>query len=316
MYNELLSRALNGDIIAIGKILTHIENLTEYGVEFFKYLSKRAGNSHVIGITGLPGAGKSTLISRLIEEYVKEGYRVGVVLVEPSSPFSSGSFMGNRIRMQDKSILENVFIRSVASRGNLGGISAEALMLIEALDGLGYDKIIIETVGAGQTDTEVNDVTHTVIVVTVPGTGDEIQVMKAGIMEIGDIYVVNKADKPEAEALFSFILNYINLDELMEYTNRWRPRVLKVSSLRGDGINELINIINDHFKYISSNGLFSKKIENRRIKILELYLDKKFKNEVKKILQNSEVARRFVNGEIEVNRAIAELWRALLSSSH
>ncbi|MEM0374122.1 MAG: methylmalonyl Co-A mutase-associated GTPase MeaB, partial [Sulfolobales archaeon] len=196
MYNELLSRALNGDIIAIGKILTHIENLTEYGVEFFKYLSKRAGNSHVIGITGLPGAGKSTLISRLIEEYVKEGYRVGVVLVEPSSPFSSGSFMGNRIRMQDKSILENVFIRSVASRGNLGGISAEALMLIEALDGLGYDKIIIETVGAGQTDTEVNDVTHTVIVVTVPGTGDEIQVMKAGIMEIGDIYVVNKADKP------------------------------------------------------------------------------------------------------------------------
>ncbi|MEM0174104.1 MAG: methylmalonyl Co-A mutase-associated GTPase MeaB, partial [Sulfolobaceae archaeon] len=135
-------------------------------------------------------------------------------------------------------------------------------------------------------------------------------------MEIGDIYVVNKADKPEAEALFSFILNYINLDELMEYTNRWRPRVLKVSSLRGDGINELINIINDHFKYISSNGLFSKKIENRRIKILELYLDKKFKNEVKKILQNSEVARRFVNGEIEVNRAIAELWRALLSSSH
>ncbi|MEM0374123.1 MAG: hypothetical protein QXO96_06195, partial [Sulfolobales archaeon] len=112
------------------------------------------------------------------------------------------------------------------------------------------------------------------------------------------------------------ILNYINLDELMEYTNRWRPRVLKVSSLRGDGINELINIINDHFKYISSNGLFSKKIENRRIKILELYLDKKFKNEVKKILQNSEVARRFVNGEIEVNRAIAELWRALLSSSH
>jgi len=311
MYNELLSRALNGDIIAIGKVLTHLENLTDYGIEFFKYLSKRAGKSHVIGVTGLPGAGKSTLISRLIEEYVKRNHKVGVILVEPTSPFSSGSFMGNRIRMQDKSLLDNVFIRSVASRGNLGGISAEALMLIEALDGLGYDKIIVETVGAGQTDTEINEVTHTVIVVTVPGTGDEIQVLKAGIMEIADIYVVNKADKPEAEALFSYILNYINLEP--EYGNKWKPRVLKVSSLKGDGVRELVSVIDEHLNYVISNNILSKKIENRRLKILELYLDKEFKKKVKDLIWNSDVTRSFLNGETGINTAIRELWKMLCS---
>ncbi|MEM4025259.1 MAG: GTP-binding protein, partial [Metallosphaera sp.] len=192
---------MGGDEIAISKVLTNIEYDTKNGLEYLSVLSKFSGKAHTIGITGIPGAGKSTLISALIENYVKAGHKVGVIMIDPSSPISMGSFMGNRIRMQEKSLMNNVFIRSIASRGHLGGFTSEAIMLTEALDGLGYDRIILETVGAGQTDTDVMSASHTLAVLVIPGAGDEIQAFKAGIMEIGDVYVINKADKPEAEAV-------------------------------------------------------------------------------------------------------------------
>jgi LAO/AO transport system kinase len=287
MLNELLDRAIKGDEIAIAKLLTKIEYMTEDGIHALDYLITKSGNSHVIGITGIPGAGKSTLIGGLIQEYVSRGHKVGVIVIDPSSPFTMGSFMGNRIRIQDKTLLKNVFIRSIASRGHLGGISAEALMLTEALDGLGYDRIIIETVGAGQTDTEISESVHTILVLTVPGTGDDIQALKAGIMEIGDIYIVNKADRPDADLTYNYIRFAIESSE-MPFRDGWKPIVVKTIATRNEGIKELVDKIEEHREFLIRNELFKKKVLNRRMKILELMARKQLSEIVNKIIKEKD----------------------------
>lgn len=282
----LLEKALAGDELAIARLLTKIEYFTPEGLENLQELMKRSGNAHVIGITGLPGGGKSTLISGLISEYVNRGHKVGVILVDPSSPFSMGSFMGNRVRMVGKDLQKNVFIRSIASRGNLGGISAEALMLIEALDGLGFDKIIIETVGAGQTDTDVVNAVHTVGVVSVPGTGDEIQALKAGIMEIGDVYIINKADNPEAEMLYEAIKFALDTAEI-NFRDGWTPKIVKTIAIKNIGIKELVDVFEEHLNYIKSRGLFEKRVRDRRVKMLELLLRKKIEDIISRVIKEN-----------------------------
>jgi LAO/AO transport system kinase len=300
MLQELLFRALNGDQLAISRLLTKIETMSDDGLEVLSELMRRGGKSHVIGVTGIPGSGKSTLISELINEYSKRGHKVGVILVDPSSPYSQGSFMGNRIRMQDKSLLDNVFIRSLGSRGHLGGLSAEAIMLIEALDGLGFDKILVESVGAGQIDTDIVECVHTTLVLTVPNTGDEIQALKAGIMEIGDIYIVNKADKPEADATYNFIRNSLELGEYY-WKNNWKPRLIKISAIKGEGISELISLIEEHFEYILKNNEFNVKIKNRRKKMLELILRKKLFNKISDIINlNYDLLENYAENKINI----------------
>jgi len=267
--SKLLERALKGEEIAIAKLLTKIEYVDPEGLKALEYLIERSGKAHVVGITGIPGAGKSTIIGALIDEYVRRQHKVGVIMIDPSSPFTNGSFMGNRIRMQERSMLNNVFIRSLASRGHLGGVSAEALMLIEALDGLGYDRIIVETVGAGQTDTEIVSSAHTVAVLAVPGTGDEIQALKAGIMEIGDFYVVNKADRPEAEASYISIKFAIDSAEI-NFRDGWKPLVMKTVATKGVGVKELVDMFEEHKSFLESKDIFSKRITDRRSKMVEL----------------------------------------------
>ena len=299
----LLEKALSGDELAISKLLTKIEYFTQEGLESLQELIKRSGKAHVIGITGLPGGGKSTLISGLISEYAKRGHKVGVVLIDPSSPFSMGSFMGNRIRMVGKDLQKNVFIRSIASRGNLGGISAEALMLIEALDGLGFDKIIIETVGAGQTDTDIVSAVHTVGVVSVPGTGDEIQALKAGIMEIGDIYIINKADNPEAEMLYETIKFALDSAEI-NFRDGWTPRIVKTIAIKDVGIKELANVFEEHLNYIKSHGLFDKRIKDRRVKMVELLLRKRVEDIISKVVKESS---NYISKEINEKHNLLNL---------
>ncbi|BFI76385.1 methylmalonyl Co-A mutase-associated GTPase MeaB [Sulfurisphaera ohwakuensis] len=304
----LLEKALAGEELAISRLLTKIEYFTQEGLESLQELIKRSGKAHVIGITGSPGAGKSTLISELISEYVRRGHRVGVILIDPSSPFSMGSFMGNRIRMVGKEVSGNVFIRSIASRGNLGGISSEALMLIEALDGLGFDRIIVETVGAGQTDTDVVYGVHTIAVVSVPGTGDEIQALKAGIMEIGDVYIVNKADKVEAEMLYDAIRFALDTAEV-NFRDGWTPKIIKTIAIKGVGIKELVDVFEEHLSFIKERGLFEKRIRERRMKMIELMLRRKVDEVITMIVkENSDYISEQINEKHNLLNLINEVY--------
>ncbi|MBB5253415.1 methylmalonyl Co-A mutase-associated GTPase MeaB [Sulfurisphaera ohwakuensis] len=304
----LLEKALAGEELAISRLLTKIEYFTQEGLESLQELIKRSGKAHVIGITGSPGAGKSTLISELISEYVRRGHRVGVILIDPSSPFSMGSFMGNRIRMVGKEVSGNVFIRSIASRGNLGGISSEALMLIEALDGLGFDRIIVETVGAGQTDTDVVNGVHTIAVVSVPGTGDEIQALKAGIMEIGDVYIVNKADKVEAEMLYDAIRFALDTAEV-NFRDGWTPKIIKTIAIKGVGIKELVDVFEEHLSFIKERGLFEKRIRERRMKMIELMLRRKVDEVITMIVkENSDYISEQINEKHNLLNLINEVY--------
>lgn len=301
MKTELLKKAVSGDELAISKVLTNIEYATEEGLGYLQELSKLSGKAHTLGITGIPGAGKSTLISALIEAYAAKGFKVGVIMIDPSSPISMGSFMGNRIRMQDKTLLNNVFIRSTASRGHLGGFSSEALMLMEAMDGLGFERIIVETVGAGQTDTDVMSSVHSVVVLTIPGAGDEIQALKAGIMEIGDVYVVNKADRPEAEVIYDAVRFAVETDEML-WRDGWKPKVLKVSALKRTGIQELVDTLESHLEFLKKNNLFQLRVDSRRRKMIELMLRRRVNEVVSKVLESNstKIQESLAKGEMKV----------------
>jgi len=310
---ELLKRAFEGDELAISRVLTHVEHLTELGAEFLKELIPRAGKAHTIGITGSPGAGKSTLIGSLIDELTRRGHKVGVILIDPSSPISSGSFMGNRIRMSGKELGKDVFIRSLATRGHLGGISADALLLIEAMDALGFDKILIETVGAGQTDTEIMNAVHTTVVVMVPGTGDEIQALKAGIMEIGDVYVVNKSDKPESEMLFEAVK--FALEGVKNPKYDWEPKIVRTVATRGQGVSELVDVLNEHLKFLIDDGIFTKVVLQRRKKLVELIVRKRVNMIVSKVVERADnLFEKFNKNEINIIDVIDNIYKEVKMS--
>jgi len=264
----LLEKALAGDLRAVSKLVSLVEfpaDADPGAIEsVMRELMKRGGRAHVIGVTGAPGVGKSTLISRLISEYRKKLFRIAVIGIDPSSPFSLGSFMGNRIRMQIHSSDPGVFIRSMATRGVRGGLSASTVMVLEALDGLGFDKIIVESVGAGQTDVDIINISHTVLNLLMPGAGDEIQALKAGLMEVGDIYVVNKGDKPEADLTLKQVIDVLSYEGFVRESG-WRPRAIKVSAVMGTGVGELVSLIEEHVGYLRKSEYFHEVVKRRRV---------------------------------------------------
>jgi LAO/AO transport system kinase len=247
---EIVNGVLAGNKRSIAKAITAIENCADESHELIARLFPHTGRSHIIGLTGAGGAGKSTLIEKIIREYRRRGKTIGVVAVDPTSPFSGGAFLGDRIRMQELSTDEGVFIRSMASRNYSGGIARATKDAVKVLDAAGKNIVIVETVGAGQSEVEIIKVAQTIILVHAPGLGDEIQAIKAGIMEIADIFVVNKADRENANKAVMDIQSNLQLNTKHAV---WKPLVLKTAAITGEGVRELVDKIEEHRCFLEGN---------------------------------------------------------------
>lgn len=252
----LAERVLQGDRRALSRLLTYIENDDEVGLASLDKLYAHAGRAHLIGITGPPGGGKSTLVNEMIREYRAAGKSVAVIAIDPSSPLTGGATLGDRIRMLEWHADPGVFIRSMASRRFGGGLAQNALAVAHAFDAAGFDPIIMETVGTGQDEVGIASLALTTILVQVPGMGDSVQTLKAGALEIGDIIVVTKADRPEANDLARDLrrLRTLTLEPAAEDDATWQPHVLKTSSLRQEGIPELLDAIAAHREWLETSG--------------------------------------------------------------
>ncbi len=250
MAEDLVRRLLAGERRALARALTLVENQSPRGYEALRLLYPHTGRAHTIGITGSAGAGKSTLTNTLAKEFRRRGKTVGIIAVDPSSPFSRGAILGDRIRMQDLSGDAGIFMRSMATRGSLGGLSETASDAVAVLDAFGKDVVLLETVGAGQDEVEVAGTAQTTIVIQTPGTGDDIQTMKAGIMEIADLLVVNKADLANADALVAALKAHLSMSE----HGAWLVPILKVVANRDTGIVELADALESHRAHLESSG--------------------------------------------------------------
>lgn len=251
---EWLKRLLSGDRRAVAKLISLVEDGIEYEC-IMREIIPRSGESAVIGITGPPGAGKSSLVDALIHLYRQEKKTIGVVAVDPTSPYSGGAILGDRVRMQNHGINKNVFIRSMGTRGHLGGVARFTSAALRIIEAGGFKELMLETVGVGQSEIEIMNMADTVIVVLNPGAGDGIQVIKAGIMEIADIFVVNKADQEGAESLESEIKIMLGMQEKIR---PWNTPVILTSVVDGRGLDKLKQRIEDHKKFLIESGLKNK----------------------------------------------------------
>jgi len=256
---ELTEKILTGDIASVARLITLIENNREDAAGIVRKIFPHTGKAYLVGVTGSPGAGKSTLISEMIRVFRDRGQTVGVIAVDATSPFSGGAVLGDRIRMQ-KYEGEGVFIRSMATRGNLGGLSRATRDVSYVMDAMGMDIIIVETVGVGQVELEIARMVYSTVVVLAPGMGDSIQAMKAGIMEIGDIFVVNKADREGADDTLRDIRGMLRYGS--DGGNR-RPEIYKATATKGEGITELVDGLERHRKYLNETNLIRKKIYDK-----------------------------------------------------
>ena len=250
---DLLPRVLKGEIAAIARLLSRAEAADPECRETLGEVYSRAGKAHVIGITGVPGSGKSTMVSVLAAHLRKAGHKIGIIAIDPSSPYSGGSIMGDRIRMSDLAGDEGVYIRSMATRGALGGMARATLDAVDILDVAGFDYILIETVGVGQDEVEIASASLTTLVVSAPGLGDEIQAIKAGILEIADIHVVSKSDRPDARSTISDLKQMLALGISLDASAAWRPPVIATSSLKGEGFAELESALEKHKAFLASS---------------------------------------------------------------
>ncbi|HYF71310.1 MAG TPA: methylmalonyl Co-A mutase-associated GTPase MeaB, partial [Nocardioides sp.] len=254
----LVERARAGEARAVARLISLVEDESPLLREVMAALAPHTGHAQVIGITGSPGVGKSTSTSALVTELRRAGKRVGVLAVDPSSPFSGGALLGDRVRMQDHALDRDVYIRSMASRGHLGGLSWSTPQALRVLDAAGCDVVLIETVGVGQSEVEVAGMADTTIVLLAPGMGDGIQAAKAGILEIGDLYVVNKADRDGADQVRRDLRSMLALAERPE--GAWRPPIVKTVAHQGEGLDEVVAEIDRHRAWLESSG----ELERRR----------------------------------------------------
>lgn len=261
---ELVQRLLAGDRRALARAITMIEAGDDHARRVVGALFPHTGHSHIVGVTGAPGAGKSTIVNQLALEWRKREKTVGIIAVDPSSPFTGGAILGDRIRMQGVGGDKGVFIRSMASRGSLGGLARATSDVVKALDAAKYDIVIIETVGAGQAEVEIAREAHTVLVVEVPGMGDDIQAIKAGILEIADVFVVNKADREGADKAVRQLQMMLHLAE--QAREGWSPPIVRTVAHQGQGIPEVVDATQRHLEHLRQHGHFESRERQRLVR--------------------------------------------------
>jgi LAO/AO transport system kinase len=260
---KLAERVLEGDRLALARAITLVESLNPAGERLLRRVYDRTGRAERIGVTGPPGAGKSTLVAAITRMLREADRTVGVIAVDPTSPFTGGALLGDRIRMLSVGLDEGVFIRSMASRGSLGGLAVTSQEVGDVLDASGKDVVLIETVGVGQSEVEVAAAADTTLVVLTPETGDAVQAMKSGLMEIADLYVINKADRPGADRIRHEIQGALDLRRLR---TAWTPRIVKTVATQESGVEELLGAVAEHREFLAKSGLME---EHRKRRIVE-----------------------------------------------
>lgn len=250
---DAVERVIAGDVRTVARVIRDIDDRVPEVREILKALYAHTGHAYVVGITGAPGVGKSTLVDQMVAHLRKAEKTVGVLAVDPTSPFSGGAILGDRIRMQRHSLDEGVFIRSLATRGHFGGLTQSTRSAIDVLDAMGKDYILVETVGVGQDEVDVVKSAQTTIIVVIPGMGDDIQAIKAGILEVGDIFVINKADREGADKTLNELRQMIDMGQQKFKERKWTPPILKVEAVFDRGVTELLDAIEKHKTYLTES---------------------------------------------------------------
>jgi len=309
---DLVERVCAGERRAIARMLSRAEAGGAETYEALELLYRRAGRAHIVGITGVPGSGKSTLVAKLTAALLNSGRKVGIIAVDPSSPFSGGAILGDRIRMGEVSGHSSVFVRSMATRGALGGLARGTFEAVDVLDAAGYDMIIIETVGVGQDEVDVVRAAHTTVVVSAPGLGDDIQAIKAGILEIADVHAVSKGDKPDADKTVSELKSMLGMGLPMAGLRRAVP-VIKTCSPREEGIAELLSAIDAHREHLVARGQYEERRqsirERRMLKAAEQILHDEFERHRQGRMANllAELATATISPRTAARRLLAHI---------
>jgi len=303
---DLVTEVLAGSSQAAARLISVIENNGDNAPGVLRALFPHTGRAHIVGITGPPGSGKSTLVDAAVRGLRAQGRRVGVVAVDPTSPFSGGALLGDRIRMQDHSTDPEVFVRSMATRGSLGGLAPATSQAVSVLDAWGAAVVFIETVGTGQAEVDVVSAADTIVVVTIPGLGDGVQSLKAGIMEIGDLFVVNKADRPDVDRAVTEIKMALGLAA----QTGWPPPVLMTTATTGKGVAEVLAAIADHRRYLDDTGGLAARRQSRWrreiIRIAEARLRARYLDAAAAAILD-DLVRRVAAGELDPHEAAERL---------
>jgi LAO/AO transport system kinase len=312
---DLLNRFRAGEHRALARIISIVEDEMPQKDELIKQIYQQTGRSYILGVTGSPGAGKSSLVDLLVKEIRKRNEKVGVIAVDPTSPFTGGAILGDRIRMNTHALDEGVFIRSMGTRGSLGGVTKTTKEVVKVMDAFGVDWIIIETVGVGQAELDIMYIADTTIVVLTPGAGDSIQTMKAGIMEIADVFAVNKCDMPGAERVVA------EVNMMLDFSDdhiKWRPPVVQTSTMNIVGIPDLLSAVESHRNYLLDKGIFearrNERAKNETLDIVNHQWERLVRKQVEQPGQVKQLLEKVAAREMDPYTASIKVMELVISA--